>query len=106
MQGEAGKSRFKIRMVEMAGTSLKRSLQKCDMSYHGETSRNAYSRCGEHKDELLRKCSKSVLWNHCPGKHGWAEPEFRYQAVKVFGNDAMLRQITEAVAVRRDGRAW
>ena len=142
LQDEAGKSRFRIRMVEMAGTSLKRNLQRsdpfrgtsckrgncavctsggsgrcdrngvvykitcgeCTMNYHGETARNAYSRCGEHRDELRRKSANSVLWKHCVEKHGGTEPDFKYHVIKIFGNDTMLRQITEAVMVRSDGK--
>ena len=75
---------------------------ECDDVYYGETSRNAYARCREHGRALVEKdLEKSPLWKHCVLKHMGVIQEFRYDVVRTFKNDAMLRQISESVAISR-----
>ncbi len=73
----------------------------CGDVYHGETSRSAYVRCLEHERSLRRKSGDSCLWNHCVSKHESEERGFQYAVAKTFRNDAMLRQISESVAINR-----
>ena len=133
-------SDFKIKVVEKAGVSLKRMLQKsdpfrdrnCDRlncficqsggtgscrseavnydivckecespCYRGETSINAYARGLEHVEDLEKKLPTSVMNRHSIQKHNGLVPEFQMNMTGTYVNDAMLRQITEAVQIRR-----
>ena len=73
----------------------------CGDVYHGESGRNTYVRCREHRRLLENKSEESPLWKHCVLKHGNETTEFKYDVLKTFRNDAMLRQISESVAVNR-----
>ena len=68
--------------------------------YKGETSYNAYTRGGEHIARLTaRDLSNSPLWRHCMEQHGGEEQTFLMSVTGTYKNDAMLRQITEAVQI-------
>ena len=43
--------------------------------------------------------SNSPLWRHCVEQHGGEEQTFLMCVTGTFRNDAMLRQITEAVQI-------
>ena len=139
LQKDIDDSDFNIRVVEMAGKSVKRHLQKsdpfqgggcerddcpvcasqgkgrcnrngvlytatcqsCESIYHGETGRNAYIRGKEHVQQLRGKKTESPLWEHCVERHSGEEQNFKFDVIKSFGGDAMLRQISEAVANNR-----
>ncbi len=40
---------------------------------------------------------------HCKEKHERKEQEFTYQMKNVYGEDATLRQVAEAIDIRREG---
>ena len=68
--------------------------------YKGETAYNAYTRGKEHKGRLAaRDVDNSPLWRHCLEQHGGEEQTFFMSVTGTFRNDAMLRQITEAVQI-------
>ena len=68
--------------------------------YKGESSGNAYTRGGEHLYNLrARNVTNSPLWRHCRDIHGGEMQEFKMRVTGTFRNDAMLRQITEAVQI-------
>ena len=68
--------------------------------YKGETSYNAYTRGQEHQSRLAaRDVNNSPLWRHCLEQHGGEEQTFFMSVTGTFRNDAMLRQITEAVQI-------
>ena len=73
-----------------------------ERNYKGETSRTSYVRGGEHLDDFEKKRDKSVLWKHCRDKHnGQVEGrKFRMDVLGVYKEDAMLRQIAEAVRIQ------
>ena len=72
----------------------------CTRTYKGETSGNGYTRGKEHLDNLAAEDIKnSSLWKHCLIEHGGVKQEFRMSVTGTFRNDAMLRQITEAVQI-------
>ena len=73
-----------------------------ERNYKGETSRTSYVRGGEHLDDFEKKREKSVLWKHCRDKHnGQVEGrKFRMDVLGVYKEDAMLRQIAEAVRIQ------
>ena len=43
------------------------------------------------------------MWRHCKEKHEGREQEFKFGVKQVFGEDTNLRQITEAIDIRREG---
>ena len=49
--------------------------------------------------ELDRKDGGSIMWRHCKEKHGGVIQDFRMDVTGYYRNDAMLRQITEAVRI-------
>ena len=70
--------------------------------YKGETSGNGYTRGGEHLTNLRnRDLRNSPLWRHCLAEHGGVMQNFEMSVTGSHRNDAMLRQITEAVQIER-----
>ena len=41
------------------------------------------------------------MWKHCVEKHEVERQEFKMSVTRVYGNDAMLRQIAESVRINR-----
>ena len=74
----------------------------CKAKYIGETGRSAWARSKEHANDYKRKKEHSVLWRHCKEKHESKEQEFMYQVRDMFGEDATLRQVSEAVDIKRE----
>jgi hypothetical protein len=142
MEEKIRKSSFKIRVVEKAGVSLKRKLQRsnpfkkktCDRQnclvcttggkgpcdavginyelvcedcqndgevskYVGQTSHSAFTRGKEHQSDLAGMRDSSKMAQHQRDKHGGLQTRFRMDVVGVYGQDAMLRQIAEAVRI-------
>ena len=80
--------------IECGGEECEKGL------YKGETAYNAYTRGGEHMGRLTAKdLSNSPLWRHCLEQHGGEEQTFLMSVTGTYRNDAMLRQITEAVQI-------
>ena len=144
LQKRIDDSGLKMKVVERAGTTLKRMLQKSDPfrpatcgwndcfvcitggkgscqsesvnydidckdcacpCYRGETAINAYTRGKQHMKDFEKKRPKSVMLRHSTEKHNGHTPEFQLNVTGVFRNDAMLRQITEAVKIRTTSSA-
>ena len=137
---EIKKTNLKIKVVEQAGTQLKRILQssnpfrkdrcdddmcfvcrdgrkgncrrgdikysvkcqeeECECMYHGETSKNAYTRGKEHEADYRLHLEKSHMWKHCVLDHDGEEQRFSMHIDKTFKKDPLLRQITEAIAIQ------
>ena len=78
---------------------------ECDESncidvYKGETATNGYTRGKEHLQVLTAKdAANSPLRRHCLMEHGGEMQGFRMSITNTFRNDAMLRQITEAIQI-------
>ena len=71
----------------------------CGAIYHGESARNAYTRGLEHKKDLEKKTSQSVLWRHTRLYHSndGVPPTYNMRVTSIHGGDATLRQVTEGV---------
>ena len=67
--------------------------------YKGESSRNGFTRGKKHLQELDSESAASVMWRHCREHHGDTIQDFRMSITGNYRNDAMLRQITEAVQI-------
>ena len=78
---------------------------KCKDSYFGETHRNGNSRSKEHYDAYHSKNKKlreeSIMWRHEDEKHGGEKVTFSMRVIKVFQNDALGRQLLEAILIRK-----
>ena len=142
---EVKNSGLKVRIVEQAGTSIKRKMQRsnpfkeqtchhdeclvcstggkgpCDalgvtyevkctecteqnnddkeQKYTGETARSAYTRGKEHLEDLDNKRETSKLWQHCRTRHDGKITDFSMSVTGMYKDDAMLRQIAEAVRI-------
>ena len=75
---------------------------ECDEKneYRGESGGNSYTRGREHLANLrARHATNSPLWRHCSDFHDGEMQEFKMKVTGTFRNDAMLRQITEAVQI-------
>ena len=69
--------------------------------YKGETADSAYTRGLQHRTHLTaRNITNSPLWRHCREAHDGILQEFQMNVTGTFRNDAMLRQITEAVQIK------
>ena len=77
------------------------SSENCTKNvYKGESAYNAYTRGGEHVARLVaRDVGNSPLWRHCVDQHGGRTQAFLMSVTGTFRNDAMLRQVTEAVQI-------
>ncbi len=135
---------LKIRVVERAGKSLKRTLAKsnpfrkttckqhkckvCKLDtdvnckgrgvvyqmkcqgctgqrnniglYIGETARSVGERVSEHLAKYEMKCKNSIFHKHVQEKHDGERQNIQLKIVSSCGNDAMLRQVTEAVLIK------
>ena len=67
--------------------------------YRGETSKNVYTRGKKHLQELDGGSSSSVMLRHCNESHDGQIQDFRMSVSGMYRNDAMLRQISEAVRI-------
>ena len=74
-------------------------IEVVDSVYEGETSGNCYVRGKQHLYELERKLDKSSLWRHSRDKHNGVVQNFQMSQIGSYKNDAMLRQIMEAVRI-------
>lgn len=83
------------------GVTYKVECQGCEDKYVGEMARNAYTRGIEHTEGLENQDERSALWKHCVEKHEKERQEFKMSVTGVYGNDAMLRQISESVRINR-----
>jgi hypothetical protein len=68
--------------------------------YKGESASNAYTRGVKQRTDLNgRNVANSPLWKHCRDTHGGAMQDFQMKVTGTFRDDAMLRQISEAVQI-------
>jgi hypothetical protein len=72
----------------------------CKDVYHGESSRNAYTRGAEHIASYKKHEERSHMWKHCVNKHGGEEKKFVMKIDRTFRKDPLLRQITEAIDIQ------
>ena len=73
--------------------------ENCDSVYHGETSKNAYTRGKEHREDYHNRLEGSHMWKHCIQKHNREEQQFTMHIDRTFRRDPLLRQITEAIEI-------
>ena len=85
------------------GVTYEIQCRECNDKYIGETGRNGHARTREHMNEYKMKKESSVMWRHCVEKHDSNEQEFKFKIRQVFGEDTTLRQVTEAIEIRREG---
>ena len=57
----------------------------------------------EHLDGMDRDVSQSVLRRHANDCHNGVIPDYVMNVTGVYHGDAMLRQITESIKIRREG---
>ena len=90
-------------MCRKEGVTYEIECCKCGDKYIGETGRSARARTLEHMNDLRMKKESSVLWRHCREEHNGETERFKCNVRTVYGQDATLRQIAEAVDIRREG---
>ena len=90
-------------MCRKEGVTYEIICCECRDKYIGETGRSARARTSEHMNDLKMKRESSVLWRHCKEKHEGKIVNFKCDVRNVYGQDATLRQIAEAVDIRREG---
>ena len=88
------------RVCGASGVTYELICQECRRTYVGETAKSAYSHGTEHLQSKDRDEEQSVMRRHAREKHGGGMPSFVMNAAEVFGDDAMLRQITESLLAR------
>ena len=74
-----------------------------EKDYKGETSRTPFVRGSEHLEDFAHRRENSVLWKHCKKKHN-SQVEgrrFRMGVLGVYKEDAMLKQVAEAVRIQQ-----
>ena len=88
---------------DSCGVTYEIKCQTCGQKYVGETARSAFTRGKEHLDGMDRAVSQSVLRRHANDCHNGVIPDYVMNVTGVYHGDAMLRQITEAIKIRREG---
>ena len=71
--------------------------------YHGETSRNLYTRAAEHYRNYHKKEEENWILKHQMEVHGGAQAQFTAKVTNSF-RDCLTRQISEAVTIRRSDK--
>ena len=66
----------------------------------GQAARGAFTRGKEHWSQLVNGSDQSRMHDHAVERHNGAMPEVRMDVTGSYGNDCMLRQISEAVQIR------
>ena len=94
-----GNCRAKGVTYEVCCVPCSKMPSPCRCKYIGETARNAYSRGKEHLSGLMNRSKSSVLWDHCKEVHNGSIVDFKMSVIKRYKNDAMMRQIMEAVTI-------
>ena len=84
------------------GVTYEIKCEACGEHYIGETGRCANSRLREHMRDYRMMKESSVLYRHCREKHEGKRQKFKCDVRDIFGSDATLRQITEAVDIKRE----
>ena len=110
VEGDGGRCRTN-------GVTYKITCKGCEESYIGETSQNAYTRGLQHMSSVNgntdyttpgaggKPKSKPTLKHHVDEKHPTEHPlKFRMEVTGVYGGDALLRQVSEAVQIRSTPR--
>ena len=84
------------------GVTYEIGCKGCKGKYVGETSRNAYTRGLEHKNDIEKKDKKSPLVMHNEQRHNAGPaPGFSMKVTGVFGGDATKRQVQESVLIQK-----
>ena len=78
---------------------IKCESEICEFVYNGQTGKNAYTRGKEHMDDYNQQRKDTVMWSHCVEKHGGIRQKFSMKVVETSRNDAMKRQILEAIHI-------
>ena len=71
-----------------------------DGLYVGETARSIGERVNEHLAKYEVKDKNSVFQKHIEEKHKGERQDVKVKVVSSCGNDAMLRQVTEAILIK------
>ena len=88
----------------ISNVTYKVTCDQCNMIYHGETGRNAYSRGQEHLKALEKEHQDSVLHRHINTKHQETrdnKPTFQMHVTSTHTR-ALDRQLTEAVKISNE----
>ena len=85
------------------GVTYEIQCVQCGDVYVGETADNAYHRGKQHAAALRNSTADSALVKHIRIKHQNDDPPpaFNMKVTGVFGNDALLRQVTEASRINQ-----
>ena len=96
----------------MNGVTYKITCKGCGENYIGETSQNAYTQGLTHMKTVTanhppqkagdKEKPKPTLRHHIEEKHGHEDerPKFKMEVLRVFGGDALIRQVSEAIEIR------
>ena len=69
-------------------------------AYHGETSRNLFTRAGEHFRDYYKEEEDNWILKHQLDVHGGVQAKFTAKVTNSF-RDCLTRQVSEAVTIRR-----
>ena len=91
------------RKLQLGGNHIQPEMQN-GMRNQGHLQRREFGKCVYKGDEHLtnlnnRDLRQSPLWRHCLEVQNGEVQEFEMNVTRSFKNDAMLRQITEAVQI-------
>ena len=87
-------------IYEIGCSSAYSDINPCDGIYKGESSRSTGERLGEHLEEYSERKTKSVFHKHMVESHAGERKDIVMKIIGHCPNDAMLRQVTEAVIIR------
>ena len=73
--------------------------------YHGETSRNLYTRAGEHYRNYHKREEDNGILKHQLDVHEGAQTQFSAKVTNSF-RDCLTRQVSKAVTIRRSEKKF
>ena len=79
--------------------AIKCASEQCMFVYNGQSGKNAFSRGKEHIEDYHQQRNATTMWSHCIEQHEGIRPTFSMEVVETCRNDAMKRQILEAIHI-------
>ena len=79
--------------------AIKCESEQCMFVYNGQSGKNAFSRGKEHIEDYHQQRNATAMWSHCIEQHEGIRPTFSMEVVETCRNDAMKRQILEAIHI-------
>ena len=76
------------------------TVEKCNCTISTSENHHTPGTVEEHQANIRAKLGSCAMYRHIVAKHAGNRPNFQMNVTGIYGYDAMLRQISEAVGIR------